>query len=96
VDREHGILYILMEYCGGGDLSGIIKQSRKLKQPVPEDTIWAYLTQLLYALHYCHHPGVNLPAAGAQQGDAGQADCREGKQVILHRDLKPENGTPAL
>ncbi|KZT62001.1 kinase-like protein [Calocera cornea HHB12733] len=92
VDREHGILYILMEYCGGGDLSGIIKQSRKLKQPVPEDTIWAYLTQLLYALHYCHHPGVPLPVtSGAQGGDVAEGDWREGKQVILHRDLKPEN-----
>ncbi|KAG0707824.1 kinase-like domain-containing protein [Suillus ampliporus] len=28
VDRDAGILYILMEYCGGGDLSTVIKQAQ--------------------------------------------------------------------
>ena len=39
VDRDSGILYILMEYCGGGDLSTIIKQVTKQNRPIPEDTI---------------------------------------------------------
>ncbi|KAF8624335.1 hypothetical protein AX17_007163 [Amanita inopinata Kibby_2008] len=56
VDRDAGILYILMEYCGGGDLSTVIKQAAKYNRPIPEDTIWNYFMQILLALHHCHHP----------------------------------------
>jgi len=31
-----------MEYCGGGDLSTIIKQATKQNRLLPEDTIWNY------------------------------------------------------
>ncbi|KAF6748800.1 kinase-like domain-containing protein [Ephemerocybe angulata] len=56
VDRDAGILYILMEYCGGGDLSSVIKQASKTSRPISEDTIWNYFMQILLALHHCHHP----------------------------------------
>jgi NIMA (never in mitosis gene a)-related kinase len=39
VDREVGILYILMEYCGGGTLSIIVKHATKQNRPLREDTI---------------------------------------------------------
>jgi serine/threonine protein kinase len=82
VDRDAGILYILMEYCGGGDLSGIIKQAQKHSRPVPEDTIWNYFMQILLALQHCHHP----PNLGPD------SDGKERRPQILHRDLKPDNG----
>ncbi|KAJ7933662.1 kinase-like domain-containing protein, partial [Mycena leptocephala] len=50
------ILYILMEYCGGGDLSAGVRTARKEKRRIPEDEVWRYLTQILLALKYCHNP----------------------------------------
>jgi len=31
IDREQAIIYIVMEYCEGGDISTLIKNSRKEK-----------------------------------------------------------------
>ncbi|KAG9309207.1 kinase-like domain-containing protein [Chiua virens] len=78
VDRDAGILYIIMEYCGGGDLSGIIKQAQRHNRAVPEDTIWNYFMQILLALQHCHHPPSPSPDV-------------ERRPQILHRDLKPDN-----
>ncbi|KAI5123906.1 hypothetical protein M0805_005722 [Coniferiporia weirii] len=82
VDRDAGILYILMEYCDGGDLSSVIKQCSRSGRPLPEDTVWSYFFQLLLALQHCHCPNSKV-------GENGVADIR--RQQILHRDLKPEN-----
>ena len=92
VDREAGILYILMEYCGGGDLSTVIKQAQKHNRPIPEDTIWNYFMQTLLALHHCHHPnGSAKPGSGSSDGEG-----KEKRAQILHRDLKPDNGEWSL
>lgn len=82
VDRDAGILYILMEYCGGGDLSGVIKHAQKQNRPVPEDTIWNYFMQILLALQHCHHPPTLV----------SDPESKERRPQILHRDLKPDNG----
>jgi NIMA (never in mitosis gene a)-related kinase len=87
VDREAGILYILMEYCGGGDLSSVIYQAIKLNRPIAEDVIWNYFMQLLRALKHCHHPGLGASTPGAN-GNVVEADGKERKPQILHRDLK--------
>ena len=84
-----------MEYCGGGDLSTIIKQATKQNRPLPEDTIWNYFLQILLALHYCHHP--NAHAGSAVAGSANltgplDGDINSRRTQILHRDLKPDNG----
>ena len=71
-----------MEYCGGGDLSGIIKQALKHNRPVSEDTIWNYFMQILLALQHCHHPPNLTP----------DLDPKERRPQILHRDIKPDNG----
>ena len=89
VDRDAGILYILMEYCGGGDLSSVIKQAQKHSRLIPEETIWHYFMQILLALHYCHHPNGNSRSVGSVADVEGQ----ERRAQILHRDLKPDNGT---
>ena len=88
VDRDAGILYILMEYCGGGDLSTVIKQAQKHNRPIPEDTVWNYFMQTLLALHHCHHPN------GHARSGSGSCDndAKEKRAQILHRDLKPDNG----
>ncbi|KAF9032076.1 kinase-like domain-containing protein, partial [Panaeolus papilionaceus] len=82
VDRDAGILYILMEYCGGGDLSTIIKTATKQGRLIPEDTIWNYFLQILLALQHCHHPNIS-----GTKSDAGGSR----RAQILHRDLKPDN-----
>jgi len=90
-----------MEYCGGGDLSTVIKQAAKHNRPIPEDTIWSYFMQILLALQLCHHPNGQLHAksnsssggGSSSVNDGGDGSSGGGKKVqILHRDLKPDNG----
>jgi NIMA (never in mitosis gene a)-related kinase 2 len=87
VDRDAGILYILMEYCGGGDLMSVINQASKDNRQIPEDTIWNYLMQILRALCHCHHP------RGHSKARSLDDDGKERRSQVLHRDLKPDNGT---
>ncbi|KAI8992906.1 kinase-like domain-containing protein [Trametes punicea] len=88
VDRDAGILYILMEFCGGGDLSSIIKHAQRHNRPIPEDTVWNYFMQILLALNHCHHPNGNH---GRTSSAGTEADAKERRAQILHRDLKPDN-----
>ncbi|KAG0274236.1 G2-specific serine/threonine protein kinase, partial [Linnemannia exigua] len=80
IDREHCFIYILMEYCEGGDLASVIKRHREKQTRVPEEFVWNIMVQLILALHECHH---------------GTTTNEETHQVtprpILHRDLKPDN-----
>ena len=102
VDRDAGILYILMEYCGGGDLSTVIKQAAKHNRPIPEDTIWSYFMQILLALHQCHHPNGHARSSssgGSAVTDGAPCDGNAGggrRVQILHRDLKPDNGAASI
>ncbi|KAI0058716.1 kinase-like protein [Artomyces pyxidatus] len=88
VDREAGMLYILMEYCGGGDLSTVINLAQKHGRPISEEMVWNYFMQILLALQYCHHPHGHA-RTGSTGSDAGEG--RERRAQILHRDLKPDN-----
>lgn len=84
MDKKTGILYILMEFCGGGDLLALIKQARLSNTYIPEETIWNYLLEMLLALNYCHD---------SKRDEGGCSGHRKGKQLVLHRDLKPGNST---
>lgn len=75
------MLYIVMEYCEGGDLGSVIKKCRRSSQRLPEDTIWSYFSQLVQALDACHN---GMPVSSTNP-DAGTTPA------ILHRDIKPEN-----
>ncbi|KAJ7224253.1 kinase-like domain-containing protein [Mycena pura] len=89
VDRDAGILYILMEYCGGGDLSTVIKQAFKQNRPIAEDAIWGYFMQILLALNHCHNTGGH--GRNGSGGSASELEGKERRAQILHRDLKPDN-----
>ncbi|KAK5942080.1 G2-specific serine/threonine protein kinase [Knufia obscura] len=84
-------LYMYMEYCGGGDLGGVIKELKQKGKLAKEDFVWRILSQLLAALYRCHY-GVDPPEPG---NSARPADSRliasRTNPTILHRDLKPEN-----
>ncbi|KAF9474911.1 hypothetical protein BDN70DRAFT_996778 [Pholiota conissans] len=72
VDREAGILYILMEYCGGGDLSAVIKHAARANRLISEETVWNYLYQLLQALFHCHHPNGHGRSSSGNTVDLAQ------------------------
>jgi len=54
VDKETRKIYIIMEYCEGGDMARLIRKCRKEKDFVSEDVIWKIYTQLIQALAVCH------------------------------------------
>ena len=54
IDKKNSKLYIVMEYCPGGDLSKIIKHNRKNNQYFSEDLIWKIFSQVASALYACH------------------------------------------
>ena len=79
-----------MEFCGGGDLSKLLKDLRKKGMTLREDTIWEIFLQLVYALYRCHY-GVNPPEGPPNTRNQAPPAHTRGNTVI-HRDLKPENG----
>lgn len=86
IDRENAKIYIIMEYCEGGDLAQIIRRCRKQQDSIAEDVIWRILSQITMGLYHCH-----------RRQDAQKLNPQlsvtsdESTQKILHRDLKPGN-----
>ncbi|KAI5809975.1 kinase-like domain-containing protein [Peziza echinospora] len=94
--REHikaeKMLYIYMEYCGNGDLAGLIRRCQDQQSSLREDVIWSIFSQLVCALYRCHY-GIDPPCVDEPPPNTpGQVPPPHirGKTVI-HRDLKPEN-----
>ncbi|KAL4904614.1 G2-specific protein kinase nimA [Aspergillus multicolor] len=87
-------LYLYMEYCGGGDLSMVIKNLKRTNKYAEEDFVWRILSQLVTALYRCHY-GTDPAEVGSNLlGPPPKPSGLKGKQAqmtILHRDLKPEN-----
>ncbi|NXU11493.1 NEK2 kinase, partial [Pardalotus punctatus] len=57
IDRSSTTLYIVMEYCDGGDLAGLIAKcakERHVKHFLEESFVLRVLTQLTLALKECH------------------------------------------
>lgn len=87
-------LYLYMEYCGGGDLSMVIKNLKKTNKYAEEDFVWRILSQLVTALYRCHYGSDPAQVGTNVLGPASKPSGLKGKQAqvtILHRDLKPEN-----
>lgn len=53
-EQTKGILYLVMEYCGGGDLATLIEDHAKRKSPMEENFILRVFAQLTSALKDCH------------------------------------------
>ncbi|GMH86606.1 hypothetical protein TrST_g13901 [Triparma strigata] len=47
-------LYIVLEWCPGGDLKGIIQRSRKNGTRLLEKTVWSYFSQTCEAVRHMH------------------------------------------
>ena len=58
VDRKEATVYIIMEYCSGGDVGRMIKKKKKSKEYITEEVIWKIFAQVVSALVECHsHKG---------------------------------------
>ena len=99
IDKATTRIYIVMEFCEGGDLGRIIKRCRRDKTYLDEAFIWKCFSQMVLALKDCHRhkepalaagSGSEAAAAGAGAG-AGSSAAAERVKPILHRDLKPGN-----
>lgn len=76
-----------MEYCEGGDLAAIIRNTRKMKDHLAEDVIWKILMQITLGLYQCHRRQ-HIAMMQTSQNNSTASEC---PQKILHRDLKPGN-----
>jgi serine/threonine protein kinase len=76
VDKKTSKVYIIMEYCSGGDLGTYLKLCKKKMEPIAEEVIWKISYQLLLALDHCHSRTPD------ERGRGGK---------VLHRDIKPAN-----
>ncbi|CAL5975686.1 Kinase [Hexamita inflata] len=74
-DKARCIMYIVMEFCGAGDLSKYIKQCKQAHKYMDEEQVWSVFLQILSAVDYCHNP----PSTSQLQ------------QKLVNRDLKPAN-----
>ena len=54
-DEINSKLYIVMEYCDGGDLDKLILKNKFYKKFLDEKLIWDILIQILIALNYIHN-----------------------------------------
>lgn len=54
IDKQNQKIWIVMEYCEGGDMSLVIKKLRKDKELLPEEIIWKFFMQVVLALHEIH------------------------------------------
>ena len=54
VDKKNTTIYIIMEYCAGGDLSQLIQKCKQGHQYIAEDFIWKMIMQVVLALFECH------------------------------------------
>jgi serine/threonine protein kinase len=75
IDKQTTKLYIVMEYCPGGDLGKLIKKHRTENSYMKEKYIWKFVSQLVLALEECHM----------------HKDSTGNTKPILHRDIKPAN-----
>ncbi|CAD5112429.1 DgyrCDS1651 [Dimorphilus gyrociliatus] len=55
IDRSRYVLYIVMEFCEGGDLSSIIGKCKRDGEFVSEDFVWKMCVHLSSALQFCHN-----------------------------------------
>jgi len=55
IDKESQKIFIVMEFCGGGDMAQLIKNHKRKKEWVPEDIVWTIIFQALSALYKCHN-----------------------------------------
>lgn len=87
---ENHAVHLYMEYCGGGDLAGVIRKCKQSGENVSENMVWSVFTQLTLALYRCHYNS-DPPTPGELFSTGSNPTPPQPATVILHRDIKPEN-----
>ncbi|KAL0592493.1 hypothetical protein ABG067_000057 [Albugo candida] len=54
IDKQATKIYIVMEYCEGGDLSQFVKRKKREGSYIEEGFIWHVFTHIYLALRECH------------------------------------------
>eukprot|EP00667_Euglena_gracilis_P001842 EG_transcript_1842 len=55
IDTDTHYLNIVLEFCEGGDLrSAVLSAAKTPKKFIPEEKVWTWASQLLFALKYIH------------------------------------------
>ena len=92
IEKKALKIYIVMEYCAGGDLQRVVRKCIKQNEQISEEFIWKVFAQIVSGLFYCHRR-TDLNPINRGEDDATRAAYSnfEGPQKILHRDLKPGN-----
>lgn len=54
ISRSRSTLFIIMEYCEGGDLAALIVRRRQERTLLEEEFVWRVFLQLLLALQECY------------------------------------------
>ncbi len=54
IEKTSQRIYVLMEYCEGGDMATSLKKLKRDKETLPEETIWTIFMQLVFALGEIH------------------------------------------
>jgi len=54
IDQSKKKIYIIMEYCKGGDMAQIIRKCIKECTYIQESMIWKIFSQILQAINICH------------------------------------------
>lgn len=57
-DMDRGTLFIVLEYCGGGDLSQIIEQRKRMRRRFSESEIWFIFKQICQGVCHLHQNGI--------------------------------------
>ncbi|KAL4435377.1 hypothetical protein ABPG74_022860 [Tetrahymena malaccensis] len=55
IEKKDTKIFIIMEYCEGGDVGTLLKKCKKEKDYIAEDVIWKIFTQIILALNECHN-----------------------------------------
>ena len=55
IDKKNTKIYIIMEYCSGGDIGQLIKRCRRNREFIDEEIIWKIFIQVILALNACHN-----------------------------------------
>lgn len=55
IDSKGAKIYIIMEFCEGGDVGSYLNNQKKRKEFLDEDVIWKIFFQLMLALQHCHN-----------------------------------------
>ncbi|KAM3145555.1 Serine/threonine-protein kinase Nek2 [Paramecium bursaria] len=54
IEKQSQKVFIIMEYCEGGDLALFLKKLKKSNEYLPEDAIWKIFSQVVLALNEIH------------------------------------------